>query len=45
MNKKTKQLLGVLALIGLISLTACVTKTSYNALQQQYDQLEADLRV
>ena len=41
MNKITQQLLVVLALTLLVSLTACVTKTSYNALQQQYDQLEA----
>ena len=41
MNRITTKLLGLLALTVLVSLTGCVTKSSYNALQQQYDQLEA----
>ena len=42
MNKITTKFLGLLALTVLVSLTACLTTTSsYNALQQQYDQLEA----
>ena len=41
MNKITTKLLGLLVLTLLVSLTACVTQSSYNALQQQYDQLEA----
>ena len=40
MNRITTKLLGVLALTALFSLTACTTTSSYNALQQQYDQLE-----
>ncbi len=41
MNKITTKLLVLLALSIMVSLTACVTTNSYNALQQQYDQLES----